>query len=73
MKEIKLTITALVTEEGFEDRIENILEDDVAYTEFGNQLLFENAHKVAYALDNKWVEIIGADIEVKNHTIGVSK
>ena len=72
-QEVKLTITALVTDEGFEDKIESILDDDELFTEFKNGLLQKNTHKLTYALDNNFAEIIDTKIEIKRHEVEVSK
>ena len=71
MKKITISITAFVTDEGFEDRIEGILDDDTPYNEEGNTLETHNAFKVVDAIDNKYAEVHAVSITVENAELEV--
>lgn len=56
MKKIKLTITAIVTDKAYDYDIEELLDE---------QNVPAKALALADKFDNKYAEIIGADVEVK--------
>lgn len=57
MKKVKLTITALVTDYAFDYEIEELLNEES---------ISAKALKIADQFDNKYAEIIGAEVEVKD-------
>jgi len=68
MRKITLTITALVTEEGFMDEIDSIL-DDGTPREDEIKIEAKDTYKITSALDNKWVEIVTANVKVEQLNI----
>lgn len=68
MKKITLTITALVTDEGYEDKIDSILDDGI---KFENETSIEtkDTYKITNAIDNKFVEITKTLIKVEQANI----
>lgn len=68
MKKITLTITALVTEDGYEDKIDSILDDGFT-TENGTLIETKDTYKITSAIDNKFAEIIKTLIKVEQANI----
>lgn len=68
MKKITLTITALVTEDGYEDKIDSILDDGITIK---NETVIEtkDTYKLTSAIDNKWVEIVSTQVKVEQANI----
>ncbi len=64
MRKITLTITALVTEEGFMDEIDSIL-DDGSTREDEINIEAKDTYKITSAIDNKWVEIVSTQVKVE--------
>ena len=64
MRKITLTITALITEEGFMDEIDSIL-DDGSTREDEINIEAKDTYKITSAIDNKWVEIVKTNIKVE--------
>lgn len=69
MKKITLTITALVTEYGYEDKIDSVL-DEYAITP-PNLYYVEpkSTYKLTNAIDNNFVEIISTQVKVEQANI----
>ena len=65
MRKITLTITALVTEDGYEDKIDSVL-DEYAITP-PNLYYVEpkNTYKLTNAIDNNFVEIVSTQVKVE--------
>lgn len=68
MKKITLTITALVTEDGYEDKIDSILDDGITIK---NETVIEtkDTYKLTSAIDNKFVEIVSTQVKVEQANI----
>ena len=64
MRKITLTITALITEEGFMDEIDSIL-DDGSTREDEINIEAKDTYKITSAIDNKWVEIVSTNVKVE--------
>lgn len=64
MRKITLTITALVTEEGFMDEIDSILDNGLTIE---NETVIESkdTYKLTNAIDNKFAEIVKTNIKVE--------
>ena len=68
MRKITLTITAFVTEEGFMDEIDSVL-DDGSYREDEVAIDAKDTYKITSAIDNKWVEIVSTQVKVEQANI----
>lgn len=68
MKKITLTITALVTDDGYEDEIDSILDDGI---KLGNETSIETkyTYKITSAIDNKFAEITKTIVKVEQAKI----
>ena len=64
MRKITLTITALVTEDGFMDEIDSIL-DDGSTREDEINIEAKDTYKITNAIDNKFAEIVKTNIKVE--------
>ena len=69
MKKITLTITALVTEDGYEDKIDSVLDEYSIIPPNMYCVEPKNTYKLTSAIDNKFVEIVSTQVKVEQANI----
>lgn len=69
MKKITLTITVLVTEDGYEDKIDSVLDEYAIIPPNMYYVEPKNTYKLTNAIDNKFVEIVSTQVKVEQANI----